>query len=60
MVAQLGEQGAHNAQVVGSKPTHPTKFKIALVVESVDTGDSKSPAHKAYQFESDQGHHQTK
>ena len=29
----------------------------ARVVKSVDTGDLKSPAHKACQFESGLGHH---
>ena len=31
--------------------------KNARVVKSVDTGDLKSPAHKACQFESGLGHH---
>ena len=32
----------------------------ARVVKSVDTGDLKSPAHKACQFESGLGHHFSK
>jgi hypothetical protein len=33
------------------------QFGKARVVKSVDTGDLKSPAHKACQFESGLGHH---
>ena len=55
---QSGHAAACKAVYAGSIPTPASKFGFkARVVKSVDTGDLKSPAHKACQFESGLGHH---
>ena len=55
---QNGHAADCNSVYAGSIPTPASKFGFkARVVKSVDTGDLKSPAHKACQFESGLGHH---
>ena len=54
---QSGHAADCNSVYAGSIPTSASKFGNARVVKSVDTGDLKSPAHKACQFESGLGHH---
>ena len=54
---QNGDAADCNSVNAGSIPA-PTSISCkARVVKSVDTGDLKSPAHKACQFESGLGHH---
>ena len=53
---QNGHAADCNSVYAGSIPTSASIGK-ARVVKSVDTGDLKSPAHKACQFESGLGHH---
>ena len=53
---QSGHAADCNSVYAGSIPTSASIGK-ARVVKSVDTGDLKSPAHKACQFESGLGHH---
>ena len=54
---QSGHAADCNSVYAGSIPTSASNLVKARVVKSVDTGDLKSPAHKACQFESGLGHH---
>ena len=54
---QNGDAADCNSVNAGSIPAHTSISCKARVVKSVDTGDLKSPAHKACQFESGLGHH---